>query len=59
MRAKLILTFSTVLGLATSLSAQTPRSPEAYFGHVMGADRMLIDWKDRFAYHFRSIYRQK
>ena len=29
----------------SSLPAQDIKSPEAYFGHVMGADRQLIDWK--------------
>lgn len=59
MRAKLILTLTSLMALTASRPAQTPCSPEDYFGHVMGADRMLIDWKDRFAYHFRSIYREK
>ena len=53
MRARLILPFAALLGLAVNLQGQTPRSPEDYFGHVMGADRKLIDWKqivDYFSY---------
>ena len=30
--------------VSTDLSAQEIKSPEQYFGHVMGADRKLIDW---------------
>ena len=39
------------------LSAQSNgqiKSPEAYFGHVMGADRRLIDWKQIVEY-FRYL----
>ncbi len=53
MRARLILPLAALLGLAATLQGQTPRSPEDYFGHVMGADRRLIDWKqivDYFRY---------
>ncbi len=41
-----------ILSLAF-LSAQSNgqiKSPEAYFGHVMGADRQLIDWKQIVEY---------
>ncbi len=48
MRAKLILTLTSLMALTASRPAQTPCSPEDYSGHVRGADRMLIDWKDRF-----------
>lgn len=30
--------------VSADLSAQEIQSPEQYFGHVMGADRKLIDW---------------
>ncbi|MFB0517027.1 MAG: M14 metallopeptidase family protein [Candidatus Neomarinimicrobiota bacterium] len=36
--------------LLTPLWAQDIQSPEAYFGHVMGADRQLIDWKQIVEY---------
>jgi len=36
------------------LPAQDIKSPEAYFGHVMGADRQLIDWK-QIADYFRYL----
>ncbi len=32
------------------LPAQDIKSPEAYFGHVMGADRQLVDWKQIVEY---------
>ncbi|MEJ7605439.1 MAG: M14 metallopeptidase family protein [Bryobacteraceae bacterium] len=46
----LVLSFAS---LATALQAAVP-SPEAYFGHRMGADRKLLDWNRVVAY-FRSL----
>ncbi len=48
---------SILICLILSLSflpAQDIKSPEAYFGHVMGADRQLIDWKQIVEY-FRYL----
>ncbi|MDW8355571.1 MAG: M14 family metallopeptidase [Bryobacterales bacterium] len=49
------------LALAASVAAcvfasSAPPSPEAHFGHRMGADRTVLDW-DRVVSYFRSLER--
>ncbi len=48
------LLLAIALSLPLGITAQDIPSPEAFFGHEMGADRMLVEW-DRLVEYYRMI----
>ncbi|MDH3270034.1 MAG: M14 family zinc carboxypeptidase [Gemmatimonadota bacterium] len=50
----ILLLASGLLGAPSGLRAQDVPSPEAYFGHPMGADRQLVRW-DRLVEYYELL----
>jgi hypothetical protein len=49
MSLPILRSFATVVLLTTAAAAAVP-TPDAYFGHQMGADRKLVDWAKVVSY---------
>jgi hypothetical protein len=49
-QAKLLTRLLSALALATLTAVAAPPSPEAWFGHKMGADRTVLEWSRVVSY---------